>query len=302
MLADDIITLLSDESSSLTQALYKTKIFLHEIGKKELADWVTHELSGYPDAIELPEYRVLKSRVLGNLIAPRWKANAQAIPILHLEPAYREKLETSEIRESLKLVEELSTKEQGSVRRFFPPEANSKLGSNLGNGWQINEAWTEVSVLDIQNILVQVRSRLLDFMLELKNSVTDIGNGELNRANAENIDTNTIFNNTIFGHNATVIVGHNNRQKVQFSSIENDLDQLKRVLTSIGIPVDELSSLQTAIEADHATGRKPSFDGETGNWFTRLVGRAAKGGLSVGVDVVSSTVAKALTSYMGGGA
>jgi AbiTii len=49
MLADDIISLLSDEKSSLSEALLKTKVFLYQIGKKELAEWVNHELNSYPD-------------------------------------------------------------------------------------------------------------------------------------------------------------------------------------------------------------------------------------------------------------
>jgi hypothetical protein len=301
MLANDIIGLLSNEGSSLSDALLKTKVFLHEIGKKELAEWVNHELSGYPDGVELPSYRILESRVMGDLLAPGWSVSGQALPIQHLEPAYRDKLERSEMRESLTLVEELATKKQGSIRRPFPPEANAQLGSNLGGRWRVQAAWCAISTLAVQNILVQVRSRLLDFMLELKGSVENVGNGEINKANTASIDTKTMFNNAIFGHNATIIVGHDNRQGVSASVHENDFDHLRQSLASIGIPPDELSNLELALEADRAAGRKPSFEGEMGNWFTRLVGRAAKGGLSIGVDVVSSAAAKALTNYIGGG-
>jgi len=301
MLADDIIALLSDENSSLSDALLKTKVFLHEIGKKELAEWVTRELNGYPEGTELPLYRILESRVMGDLMAPGWSASGQQLPIRHLEPAYREKLEKSEVRDSLALVEQLATKKQGSIRRIFPPEANAKLGSNLAGGWRVQTAWCEISILAVKNILVQVRSRLLDFMLELKDRVEHIGNGQINKANTASIDTKTMFNNAIFGHNTTIILGDNNRQDVSASVHENDYEQLRDALTSIGIPPDEIASLHASLEADRAAGRKPSFEGETGNWFTKLVGRAAKGGLSVGVEIVSSVAAKALTNYMGGG-
>jgi hypothetical protein len=110
-----------------------------------------------------------------------------------------------------------------------------------------------------------------------------------------------LFNNAIFGSNTTIVVGHHNLQTIRSSKIENDLDALTRSLTTIGIPPDEIDGLQRAIAADRANGGKPSFEGQTGNWFSRLIGRAAKGGLSVGVDVVSSTVAKALNNYLGGG-
>lgn len=81
---------------------------------------------------------------------------------------------------------------------------------------------------------------------------------------------------------------------------EGDFDALSRTLTDLGIPQDEIDSLQHAINADRTNGVKPSFEGEIGNWFTRLIARAAKGGLSVGVDVVSGTVSKALIGYFGG--
>jgi AbiTii len=51
MLTDEIISLLSEEKSSLSEALLKTKVFLYQIGKKELAEWVNHELNGYPEDI-----------------------------------------------------------------------------------------------------------------------------------------------------------------------------------------------------------------------------------------------------------
>jgi hypothetical protein len=244
MLANDIIALLSNENSSLSDALLKTKVFLHEIGRKDLAEWVTHELNGYPDGITLPSYRILESRVKGDLMAPGWTASGQALPIQHLEPAYREKLEKAEIRESLSLVEELATKEQGSIRRYFPPEANAQLGSNLGGGWTVQVAWCTISTLAVKNIIVQVRSRLLDFMLELKGSVENIGNGEINKANTASLDTNAMFNSAIFGHNTTIIVGDHNRQDVNILIRENDLDSLINSLASFGIPPDELSNFR----------------------------------------------------------
>jgi hypothetical protein len=45
MLLDDLITALGDEKESLTGILLKTKVFLHQIGKKELAEWAQHELN-----------------------------------------------------------------------------------------------------------------------------------------------------------------------------------------------------------------------------------------------------------------
>jgi hypothetical protein len=88
----------------------------------------------------------------------------------------------------------------------------------------------------MQDILVQVRSRLLDFMLELRGSVIDAGNSEITKANTATIDTSALFLSTIFGDNTTIIVGNNNSQNVRANVQQNDFESLRSALASIGLP------------------------------------------------------------------
>lgn len=69
MLLDDIIAILSDEKGSLNAALLKTQVLLHQIGHKELVSWVIHELTGYPEDVELPAYRKVVSQPHGHVVA-----------------------------------------------------------------------------------------------------------------------------------------------------------------------------------------------------------------------------------------
>jgi hypothetical protein len=301
MLIDDIIQLLSDEQASLTDALLKTKLLLHQINKKELTGWVNNELNGYPKDAEIPDYRILETRVRGDLIAPGWTASGQLLPIQHLEPAYREKLERSEIRESLALVQELSTKGQGTIRRVFPPEAYATLGSNLGGRWVVQSAWCEISTLAVQNILIQVRSRLLDFMLDLKGTIGQATNEAELKQNARSVDATVMFNHAIFGPNTTILVGDHGIQNVCNEVIKGDFDTLANVLTKAGFPSDEIESLKVAVLEDEANGQKTPFEGKTGGWFVKLLGRAAKGGMKIGTEVVSKVATDALTAYFLGG-
>ena len=47
MLLDEIVSLLSNTESSLTDALLKLKVLMHQIGKKELAEWINYQLDAY---------------------------------------------------------------------------------------------------------------------------------------------------------------------------------------------------------------------------------------------------------------
>jgi hypothetical protein len=71
-------------------------------------------------------------------------------------------------------------------------------------------------------------------------------------------------------------------------------------LKEVGVPDDEIQNLDAAIEKDKAGGKDPSFSGETGQWYTRLLSRATEGGLGIGLDAVTAGVAKLLSNYFGG--
>ena len=84
MLIDEIIQLLSSDQGSITEALLKTKVLLHQIGHRELIEWVNYELNGYEKNESVPQYRVLRARVVGNLANIRMRATSHPIPIGHL--------------------------------------------------------------------------------------------------------------------------------------------------------------------------------------------------------------------------
>jgi hypothetical protein len=301
MLLNDVIAILSSNDGSLTEALLKTKILLHQIGKKELTDWVNDELNGYANKGAVPPYRVVSAQVLANASNGAWRITSHPIPLYHLKPERREDLEVSRMAESLAVLEDLASKDdEGTITRPLPMEANGLLSKGLGNGYVIERAWCELNKFEIKNILVQVRSRLLDFLLELRDSAGDARTDQELKEKATSFDATGLFQNAIFGPNTTIVVGSHNVQSVRNSHLQGDFEALSDALRSVGIPREEVTRLQTAIEDDRAKSGAPSFEGKTGKWFTNLLARAAKGGLNVGVDVVSSAAGKALAAYLGG--
>jgi hypothetical protein len=177
-----IVLVLSSNDGSLTEALLKTKVLLHQIGKKELTDWVNKELNGYPEDAELPPYRIIPSRVLANAANIAWQATAHPIPLAHLKPEQREKLERSRVTESLSVVEQLADKNAGTVRRPIPMEANGILSRGLASDMQVQQAWCEISP-------IHFHTRLLDFLLEFKDLTANATseNEIKERATSENV-------------------------------------------------------------------------------------------------------------------
>ena len=192
MLLDEIIGLLGDENGSLTDALLKTKILLHQIGRKELVQWVNNELNGYADDSDVPSYRVIPSHVVGNVSNVAWRAESQPLPIQHLDKEYQAHLEKAELRQSLAVVEKLASSKGAFIRRI-PLEANHLFDKGLGNGFRTENIWCETSRMDIVNVLVQVRSRLLDFMLELRDNVGQSATETELREKSTTFDAQSMF-------------------------------------------------------------------------------------------------------------
>jgi hypothetical protein len=298
MILDDIVALLSDESSSLTAALLKTKVLLHNIGKKELVEWANNELNGYPDEAQLPEYRVLPSVVLANLNSMTFQAERHPIPIAHLGADREASLEHTPMYQSLAVLQEMSLRKEG-LMRAIPMEWIGILELGLARGVRIQQAWCHISADDITGIFLQVRSRLLDFLLELKDTVGESATASELRQKSNSLDARRMFNNAIFGAGATIVVGDHNIQSVRSQITPGNLETLTQALAKLGIPADEIQNLETAVTDDQAHGGKPSFEGKTGAWFTNLLARAARGTLNASVDVVSAGVGKALSAFLG---
>ena len=300
-LISEIIDLLSNGDGSLTEALIKTKVVLHKIGHKELIDWVNNELNGYPDDRNLPSYRVLPAQVLANMANMAYQVNAHPIPTMHLKESYRESLETAKMTESLAVLEKFTESEGGSLRRPIPMEANHMLGEPLSGGFQIQSAWSEIQLSGITSILTQVRSRLLDFLLELNESFDDEMSDEEVKQRAAITDAENIFNNAIFGDNATVIVGSGNTQRINATVIKGDFNSLAETLKEHGVEDADIEELKTAIAADAAEGapKHGEFGTSVKSWLQSMLSKAVDASWQIELGVASSLLASALQRFYG---
>jgi len=299
-LLDEIIETLSSQDGNLNEALLKTKVLLHRIGKKDLVDWVNKELNGYPDD-SVPHYRNVSCEVRADVWTPGWQIKSHPIPIAHLTTNEQKSLTEFVMRDSIATIEEALRKpvEGRRLIQMLPMEAMPRLSEGLAGGAAVQQAWCEINMRQVDNIIVQVRSRLLDFVLELNDGLGDVPeDGDL-KTKAGSMDTTGMFNNAIFGPNTTILVGDHGVQRAQNTVTQGNLEELAGALTHVGIPPDEIEKLRQAITKDQHDGAAPSMDGETGTWYKNLLGRAAKGTLGVALEVVAGEGFKALAKYLG---
>ena len=297
MLIDEIIQLLGSDQGSITEALLKTKILLHQIGYRELVEWVNDELNGYEDGKEVPPYRMVPAQVLGNLVNIRMRATSHPIPVAHLTETERQTLERVRVRDSLDVVSQLSDSETELLRRPLPLEFNAILGEGLSRGTHIEQAWCSISKVQIGNIVFQVRSRLLDFMLELKASLGAVTSEAEISQKTSAVDPTTMFNNAIFGPNATIIVGSNNRQMVDNTTIQGDFNSLSKNLKTLGVDdaaIDELRAVAKDEKAD-----QPALKQKAVNWIKKQVAKQLEGDVQTALTFSVDAISRAVWAHFG---
>ena len=100
------------------------------------------------------------------------------------------------------------------------------------DGYWVRSAGWKCSRCRSKNSISQVRSRLLDFALNLRDKIGGVEEKEV-KAMAAATDVPGMFHGAVFGDNATVVVGNENKIKV--NNQKGDFDALAKLLTTKGV-------------------------------------------------------------------
>jgi hypothetical protein len=300
-LIDEIIDILSSEQGKLTEALFKTKVLLHKIGHKELIEWVNYELNGYPSKESVPEYRIMPAQVLVNASNGAWQLKGHPIPLGHLKTSQRESLEKSEMNQSLAVLEQFTVEKNSKLQSPIPMENNRLLAKGLGNGYHISSAWCEIQSTGVTQILTQVRSRLLDFILELSGKIDNELSEDEVKSLGSKLDVENLFNNTVFGNNTTIVVGSSNKQNVSNTIIKADFIALSKALKGYGVSDGDIGVLENAIEKDKGLvdDENNKYGPNVNTWLQEMFSKAVDTSWQIELGIVSGILTTALNNYYG---
>ena len=296
-LINQIVDILSSEDGSLTDSLLKTKVLLHNLGQAESIAWVNSELNGYSEEQELPSYRKVNAQVLANLSSISFQANSHPLPIAHLSEEQREGLETAKMRQSLAVLEKFSQNPEGGLESPIPLENNALLGKNLARGVAIQRAWSQIEVSSIVQILTEVRSRLLDFVLLLQDQLPD----EPSQAEKQSVDTKSLFNNAILGDNATIIIGDKNKADIINLHLKGNSEALVHELKKYNGPDTDIVELEEAIQQDEPglDHSSKEFGPSVKAWLQTMLHKAVDTSWKIELGMASAVLADALKHFYG---
>lgn len=191
-----------DPNFQLADILRMCKLLAARLDHAAFKEWVHHELNCYSRSEQLPDYRILRNLgCRGDFFGSFGSGIKNApIPLMSLPEDSRELVSTRYIFQSVSSLESTvrGAEQNGTsvLRVLWPADVVAFLGSDIYEYMICGQAWTDVPTAAFVAILDTVKSRILDFVLEIEAQNFDVGNAESNNLIPDEVTSN-IFNNCI---------------------------------------------------------------------------------------------------------
>ena len=189
------------------------------------------------------------------------------------------------MRDSIAVLEGLAKNDQQGLQR--PLEYALLFNKALSGGYKVQQAWCDIGIGRLAQITVQVRSKLLDFLLDLSEKVgTNMSEEDIKRV-AQSPETGSMFNNAIFGDNVTILVGNHSQQKIHIDIGKGDFTALADFLKSNKVAEHDIDALKVALEADALTQEvaQKSLGPRVKEWLSLMLGKAVETAWQIEVGI-----------------
>lgn len=302
-LISQIINDLLDDQKSLSSALLKTKVLARRIQNDELLNWVNNELVGYKNFEHLPDYRKeIFNGLKGNFInGPKKYTNVQ-IPTSGLDTKFEAKLRATEFFDSVTSLESLRLEDSSVLYSPLSAEITALIEENwrsMGNPYlQLFSANKVIPKTSIVEILSNIRSKLLDFMLEFDGKFGDLT--EINDLRMKKDEISSIVNNTIINGDGNVLnTGNNSTIKNSITVNKYNKEDLLRELNNVGVSKADAAELVEIIDNESPNPDTKKFGQQVNTWIGKMIAKTIDGSWDVSIGAAGSLLAEIIKGYYG---
>ncbi|MDR3104198.1 MAG: hypothetical protein LBU96_07070 [Yokenella regensburgei] len=219
----------TDPGIDLPSLLRKCKILANRLGSPELKQWVNFELNGYPNLDTLPGYRVFSVQVLGDFSGPMGSGLKNAlIPSSCIPEKVRGILFTCRMNNPVAALASLAEDADGSAQELWNADITAYVGQEIIDGMNCLRAWKVIPVNQLISILDAIRTKILDFALEIEAENPEAGEAMPNTQPIPQEKVQQVFNTYITGNSNNIATGSEH-----FSQETNNADAHAEVFSQL---------------------------------------------------------------------
>ena len=220
MAKSQIIKDLANGSIDTQTALKRTKVLLQEFDDERLLEWVNYEIEGYPNDVEVPEYRRISGQPFCSYIKGTMsrflKYSNVPLSLGNMPENEREIFYYANMRESvgaLKGTIHEYEKKGTSIGRIIPAEYYPYIAKcNNDMGMVIQSAEIQLNMPQILNIFPKVENKLLDILRYLEKQFGNLDELDIDVDNKSEQELKEIVNHiyVLIYNDQSVTIGNDN--------------------------------------------------------------------------------------------
>lgn len=285
--------LASSRTNDIVDVLLKAKMIAVKLGLNDLREWLEFEIDGYPNAQNLPEYRIGRGSVKALNPVRGW------IPVdfSNIPSDIVDEILEYRITESISSMQGIDT-EDNMLRLGMPPSMVEML---FGKGNIPPEVCWFFSANKATHIITTVRNKILDWSLDLE-SKGILGEGLRFSQKEKEAAPMTVHNITnIHGNvNNAGVIGSGNGDITQNNSITaGDFNSLEKQLKEWGVSDEDVRTLHQAVQESPAPTSADNFGSRIGEWIGNTIGKAYTGTLRIAGSAAPVLLTNAICHYYG---
>jgi hypothetical protein len=259
----DIQSAAIDSAVPLATLLRMCKVLAARLGNAEFKKWIDDELNGYTSEETLPSYRTLHVNSKGHFSGPFQSGlNNADIPLSCVPEEFRERLSHSHMMEPIAALEALVIKSNsGTAREPWNPDLVAHVGGEIYEGMNCMQAWKVIPLTAVVAALDSVRTRVLNFVLEIEAEAPDAGEAPVNSNPVPQEKVHQIFNTYVSGNVQNLATASSNvRQYAKFNEQDTRLFQdILVALSKSGADAKAVSQMSGVVNDMQSAGSGDGF-------------------------------------------
>lgn len=216
-------------------ALKRTKVLLQGLENEELLQWINYEIGGYPDSVDVPDYREIGGQLYGSYfkgsMASHMTYTHVPLPLGNMPADIKSDFLTTKLTQGVQALKNMVTDNQNSENkglfRTISADAYPYIAQFNNDPYMIiTSAHVELGMPEILNIFPVVESKLLDILYYLEKQFGNLDDLDIdvNSKTKEELQSITNHIYVLIYNDQSVTVGDNNNIKNSTiaTSIVND--------------------------------------------------------------------------------
>lgn len=249
--------------TDVSALLRKCKILAARLGNAEFKAWIESELNGYDDIAALPDYRKLSVESVGHFSGPFGSGMRNApIPSSCLPQEFRDHVTHSFLSQPISHYSSLLvSRKRNQFQENWPADVVALVGRSIYQNMVCVSAWKVIPANSIAALCDTIRTRVLNFCLEIESQDPNAGEAPLNQPPLPQERVSQVFNTYISGSVQNVASGGTDfSQHAESHGLANEL--LTKLIDAIAsAPAAEAGKTEMAAAATRMRDsvHSPSF-------------------------------------------